>query len=195
MGQLRDRSLHFTSEGIALIEEAMQGKDWDKGQLAEQVEISYESICRYLRGERPPQRKNIEIIAKRLGLKPIDLVNPDEWISSTKASETKTSLVDWRSVSKGMLDNLKRLTTEALTAGDGIRFDFDDVFEMLSFCKMIIAKKENGVVITSSPAPIPSDLKPITSASVPELTAIACLTPKYAATSCSNCLTSGPIMN
>jgi transcriptional regulator with XRE-family HTH domain len=128
MGQQRDRSLHFTSEGIALIEEAMQGKDWDKSQLAEQVEISYESICRYLRGERPPQRKNIEIIAKRLGLKPIDLVNPDEWISSTKASETKTSLVDWRSVSKGMLDNLKRLTTEALTAGDGIRFDFDDVF-------------------------------------------------------------------
>ena len=128
MGQLRDRSLHFTPEGIALIEEAMQLKDWDKNQLAEQVEISYESICRYLRGERPPQRKNIEIIAKRLGLKPIDLVNPDEWISSTKASETKTSLVDWRSVSKGMLDNLKKLTTEALTAGDGIRFDFDDVF-------------------------------------------------------------------
>ncbi|TYQ26439.1 NACHT domain-containing protein [Pseudanabaena sp. UWO311] len=128
MRQQRDRSLHFSPEGIALIEEAMQGKDWDKNQLAEQVEISYESICRYLRGERPPQRKNIEIIAKRLGLKPIDLVNPDEWISSTKASETKTSLVDWRSVSKGMLDNLKRLTTEALTAGDGIRFDFDDIF-------------------------------------------------------------------
>ncbi|NMF57068.1 NACHT domain-containing protein [Pseudanabaena yagii] len=128
MGQLRDRSLHFTPKGIALIEEAMQGKDWDKSQLAEQVEISYESICRYLRGERPPQRKNIEIIAKRLGLKPIDLVNPDEWTSSTKDSETKTNLVDWRSVSKGMLENLKRLTTEALTAGDGIRFDFDDVF-------------------------------------------------------------------
>lgn len=138
MGQLRDRSLHFTPEGIALIEEAMQGKDWDKNQLAEQVEISYESICRYLRGERPPQRKNIEIIAKRLGLKPIDLVNPDEWISSTKASETKTSLVDWRSVSKGMLDDLKRLTTEALTAGDGIRFDFDDIFVPLG----VVERKE-----------------------------------------------------
>ena len=143
MGQLRDRSLHFTSEGIALIEEAMQGKDWDKSQLAEQVEISYESICRYLRGERPPQRKNIEIIAKRLGLKPIDLVNPDEWISSTKVSETKTSLVDWRSVSKGMLDNLKRLTTEALTAGDGIRFDFDDVFVPLGVVERQQKTKRN----------------------------------------------------
>ena len=143
MGQQRDRSLHFTPEGIALIEEAMQLKDWDKNQLAEQVEISYESICRYLRGERPPQRKNIEIIAKRLGLKPIDLVNPDEWISSTKASETKTSLVDWRSVSKGMLDNLKKLTTEALTAGDGIRFDFDDVFVPLGVVERQQKTKRN----------------------------------------------------
>lgn len=96
-----------------------------------------------MRGERPPQRKNIEIIAKRLGLKPIDLVNPDEWISSTKASETNISSVDWRSVSKGMLDNLKRLTTEALTAGDGIRLDFDDVFVPLGMVERRERTKRN----------------------------------------------------
>ena len=37
-----------------------------------------------------------------------------------------------------------------------------------------VAKNVNGVVMTSSPGPIPSARKLITSASVPELTPIAC---------------------
>lgn len=79
----RDRSKSFTSKGIALIEEAMQLKGWDKTQLAEQINVSYETVCRYLRGERPPQRTNIEIIAKQLGLNPRDLV--DGWDSSVQS--------------------------------------------------------------------------------------------------------------
>ncbi|MNW47663.1 hypothetical protein D3C74_250030 [compost metagenome] len=58
-----------------------------------------------------------------------------------------------------------------------------------------VAKNVNGVVITSSPGPIPAASKAMTSASVPEFNAIACLVPKYSAASCSNCLTWLPIMN
>ena len=58
-----------------------------------------------------------------------------------------------------------------------------------------VAKKEKGVVMTSSPSPMPNALSPITKASVPEFTPIACLTSKYSATSCSNSLASGPIIN
>lgn len=79
----RNRSNSFTSQGIALIEEAMQLKGWDKTQLAEQINVSYETVCRYLRGERPPQRTNIEIIAKQLGLNPRDLV--DGWDRSVQS--------------------------------------------------------------------------------------------------------------
>ncbi|OYQ63600.1 hypothetical protein B9G53_15945 [Pseudanabaena sp. SR411] len=36
--------------------------------------------------------------------------------------------IDWQKETRKMLEDLKDLTTEVLTAGDGIRFDFDDVF-------------------------------------------------------------------
>jgi len=42
-----------------------------------------------------------------------------------------------------MLDNLKRLTTEALTAGDGIRLDFDDVFVPLGMVERRERTKRN----------------------------------------------------
>ncbi len=122
----RDRSKYFTSQGIALIEEAMQVKGWDEEKLSIETGIGYDSICRYLKSERPPQKKNIKIIAKILGLKPSDLV--EGWISETKSDDTKLNLDDLRIASKNLLEDLKRLTTEALTAGDGIRFDFDDIF-------------------------------------------------------------------
>ena len=54
-----------------------------------------------------------------------------------------------------------------------------------------VAKNENGVVITSSPGPIPSPIKATSKASVPLDTPIACLTPMYAATSCSKALDLG----
>ncbi len=57
-----------------------------------------------------------------------------------------------------------------------------------------VAKKVNGVVITSSPGPMPRARRAITSASVPLFTPMACLTPRYAATSCSNRWTSSPMM-
>ena len=57
-----------------------------------------------------------------------------------------------------------------------------------------VAKKVNGVVITSSPAPIPKDFNAITKASVPFPTDIACLTPMYSANSFSNSVTFFPIM-
>ena len=58
-----------------------------------------------------------------------------------------------------------------------------------------VAKNVNGVVMTSSPGPTPSARSPITSASVPEFTPIACFTPRYDANSLSSAPTFGPRMN
>lgn len=127
MAKQRNRSKPLTENGVALIEKVMQARGWDEEKLAIETEIGYDSICRYLKRERSPENKNIKIIAQCLGLKPSDLV--EGRISETKSdSDNELSIVDWRSVSKKLLDKLKRLTTESLTAGDGIRFNFDDIF-------------------------------------------------------------------
>jgi hypothetical protein len=41
-----------------------------------------------------------------------------------------------------------------------------------------VAKKLKGVVMTSSPGPMPRARRPMTRASVPELTPMACLVPR-----------------
>ena len=51
--------------------------------------------------------------------------------------------IDWQKETRKMLENLKRLTTEALTAGDGIRFDFDDVFVPLGVVERQQKTKRN----------------------------------------------------
>ena len=57
-----------------------------------------------------------------------------------------------------------------------------------------VAKNENVVVTTSSPAPMPSAMSASRSASVPDDTAIACFTPSRAASSDSSASISGPMM-
>ena len=57
-----------------------------------------------------------------------------------------------------------------------------------------VAKKVNGDVITSSPAPMPSAMRASSSASVPEDTPTACAAPQYSAISVSNARTFSPRM-
>jgi energy-coupling factor transporter ATP-binding protein EcfA2 len=139
MGQLRDRSRYFTWQGVDLIRAAMRQKGWIEEDLANAIDARkknrkddssiYESLCKYLSFQRPPQKKNIILIAELLGLNPNDLVEEALFENSTtNAREVSANEIDLRSVSKNLLEDLKKLTTEALTAGDGIRFDFDDVF-------------------------------------------------------------------
>jgi transcriptional regulator with XRE-family HTH domain len=123
------RGCQITAEGIKLIEKIRKDRGWNKSQLAEYLidRTEIQTISRILRIKRG-DKTTIDLIAIALDISPTDLVDENEWFSLPESSETKASVVNWRSVSKGMLDNLKRLTTEALTAGDGIRFDLDDVF-------------------------------------------------------------------
>ncbi len=58
-----------------------------------------------------------------------------------------------------------------------------------------VAKKVNGVVMTSSPSRMPSASMMRNSASVPFAHAMQCLVPTYAATASSRALTRGPPMN
>ena len=57
-----------------------------------------------------------------------------------------------------------------------------------------VAKKVKGVVITSSPGPIPRARRDITRASVPELQPTAWRAPSQLAASSSKARTSGPRM-
>src|SRR5205085_4471622 len=59
---------------------------------------------------------------------------------------------------------------------------------------LAVAKKLNGVVRTSWPAPTPAAARLSQIASVPEAHPIACPTPINAAASCSNSITAGPRM-
>jgi len=140
MGQQRDRSRYFTSQGVDLIRVAMQQKGWIEEDLANKIDALtkkdrkddssiYESLCKYLSFQRPPQKKNITLIANLLGLNPNDLVEePLFQNSTTNSRKISANEVDLISASKNLLENLKKLTTESLTAGDGIRFEFDDIF-------------------------------------------------------------------
>ncbi len=94
MGQLRDRSRYFTSQGVDLIRAAMQQKGWIEEDLANAIDARtkkdrksdssiYESLCKYLSFQRPPQKKNIILIANLLGLNPRDLV--DGWDKSVQS--------------------------------------------------------------------------------------------------------------
>ena len=58
-----------------------------------------------------------------------------------------------------------------------------------------VAKNEYVLVMTSSPAPMPSAIKATRSASVPDETPIASATPSVSASSRSSASTSGPWMN
>ena len=58
-----------------------------------------------------------------------------------------------------------------------------------------VAKNEYGVVITSSPGPIPIAIKGSSRASVPEAQPIPRATPHNLASSASSAATSGPITN
>ena len=60
------------------------------------------------------------------------------------------------------------------------------------FMASAVAINVNALVMTSSPAPIPSAIKAKCNASVPEATPMACLTPRYAAASFSKDCTLGP---
>ena len=133
----RKRSYQITHEGITLIDQISRERGWVRDNLKDADKTGIESIERILRN-RKAERNSIELIAKAFDISPTDLVDSKEWHRLTESIETISSIVDWRSVSKRMLEDLKRLTTEALTAGDGIRFDLDDVFVPLG----VVERKE-----------------------------------------------------
>jgi hypothetical protein len=58
-----------------------------------------------------------------------------------------------------------------------------------------VAQNVNGVVITSSPTPMPSAAMMRNRASVPFAQATACFVPQYSAIASSSALTFGPPMN
>lgn len=144
MADNRNRSCQITAEGIKLIEKIRKERGWNKSQLEEYLigRTEIQSISRVLRIKRG-EKNTIDLIAIALDISPTDLVDEKEWFGLPESSETKASVVNWRSVSKGMLEDLKRLTTEALTAGDGIRFDFDDVFVPLGVVERQERTKRN----------------------------------------------------
>src|SRR5579883_2345237 len=60
---------------------------------------------------------------------------------------------------------------------------------------LAVAKKVYGVVMTSSPGPIPRAIKGSSRASVPEPQPTPRAAPQYSASSASSCATSGPMTN
>ena len=85
---------------------------WTQGDLAEKSVVDLSTVKRFLKGKAVLSSSLIKIM-KAVGLEP---------------EPSLLQLENLRDASKRMLESLKRLTTESLTAGDGIRFEFDNIF-------------------------------------------------------------------
>jgi len=93
---------------------------WTQQYLADQAHVDLSTAKRFLGRKNEMGESSFRALIQALGF------NPDEFSALQSISDIGIDKI--RSASKRMLEDLKRLTTEALTAGDGIRFDFDDVF-------------------------------------------------------------------
>ena len=93
---------------------------WTQQYLADQAHVDLSTAKRFLGRKNEMGESSFRALIQALGF------NPDEFSALQSISDIGIDKI--RSASKRMLEDLKRLTTEAITAGDGIRFDFDDVF-------------------------------------------------------------------
>ncbi|PZO43405.1 MAG: hypothetical protein DCF19_05540 [Pseudanabaena frigida] len=121
MGQERDRGKCFTAEGIALIEEAMQAKGWDREDLAGNAEFQdKKTIDRALQGIAIDQ-KSIKKIANALGLNFNDLIDlPAKKVSTHSKSSLDRNLMGWQKICGEMLAKQKearQLRKEATSIG------------------------------------------------------------------------------
>ncbi len=108
---------------------------WTQQYLADQAHVDLSTAKRFLGRKNEMGESSFRALIQALGF------NPDEF--SALQSISAIGIDKIRSAIKGMLEDLKKLTTEALTAGDGIRFDFDDVFVPLGVVERQERTKRN----------------------------------------------------
>jgi HEAT repeat protein/energy-coupling factor transporter ATP-binding protein EcfA2/transcriptional regulator with XRE-family HTH domain len=123
MSEKRKRGFSIQPEGLALIQNKMAEKGYNRQKLADAADyLSIDTVNRLFRGHTP-ERKTIEAIANALDLKPTDLVAQSEWFPTSSTAELEKTAaseinIDWRDVCRAMLEKqqesqkLRRKATE-----------------------------------------------------------------------------------
>lgn len=117
----KPRSVQVTKEGLEKVLQRMaelekpgnpDKKGWSQPDLVDRSGASIDTVKRFL-GKKRVDRQSIILITTALGLKPTDVVNPNEW---------EPSAIDWEQVCRNNLNRQKSLTIDLLTGGDGLPF-------------------------------------------------------------------------
>lgn len=83
MNKQRKRGYSITSQGQVLIEQKRQEKGYTREKLAEVAGISIDTLKSLQRRENKDQ-KTIEAVSVALGIKPTDIVDPNEWYQQSE---------------------------------------------------------------------------------------------------------------
>ncbi|HEY9600428.1 MAG TPA: NACHT domain-containing protein, partial [Allocoleopsis sp.] len=136
------RSIRVAPECIPTVKQALRLHGFpSQNALAIELGRARATITRFFTG-KPVDYINFVEISEKLGLDwhaiayieeilpiPVEPVPPPAPLSDDK-SEKKGLGIDWRQVCRDMLDaqNQRRLTTNPLTAGDGVAFELDEIY-------------------------------------------------------------------
>ncbi|MFB2980241.1 HEAT repeat domain-containing protein [Microseira sp. BLCC-F43] len=124
------RSIRVASECIARVKHALRCHGFpSQNALAVALGLSRSTITSFFTG-KPVDYVNFVEISERLGLDWQAIAYIDSPPLETTPPPETNNIFDWKQASKAMLlaQERGRLTTNPLTAGDGLTFELDDIY-------------------------------------------------------------------
>lgn len=143
-------SLHASSQGLELIDSARIAKGWAKADptWSETAGVALASLKRFWRG-LPIRRESFIAICQSAGIdwqRVAELPNAVvELQLAPESSLQEAERLDWRSLSRDMLTAQQRLTTNPLTARDGLTFTLD-IYQPIGLQERLQRPKRQGDV-------------------------------------------------
>lgn len=128
MTSTRQRAFEVSPEKLALIKQKMGEKKLNDQSLANKSGLNISTIQRNLFEKGRAQKSTIEAVAETLGIKPTDIIDPEQWYRKSKTSNSQLSANQTlRQISEKLIKQHREwLTTNPLTTG--VRFKLDDIF-------------------------------------------------------------------
>jgi DNA-binding Xre family transcriptional regulator/energy-coupling factor transporter ATP-binding protein EcfA2 len=130
MTSTRQRAFEISPEKLALIKQKMAEKKLNDKSLANKSGLNISTIQRNLFKNGRAQESTIEAIAETLGIKPTDIIDPEQWYRKPKTSNFQLSAnLSLRQISEGLIkQHGEWLTTNSLMLSGGVRFRRDEIF-------------------------------------------------------------------
>lgn len=130
MTSTRQRAFEVSPEKLAWIKQKMAEKKLNDQSLANKSGLNISTIRRNLFEKGRAQKSTIEAVAETLGIKPTDIIDPEQWYRKSKTSNSQLSAnLSLRQISEGLIkQHGEWLTTNSLMLSGGVRFRRDEIF-------------------------------------------------------------------